>query len=467
MFALLTAGDVTHPDDWYKLQYKHIQSKGGEGVLARYGGSLSSALADLYPQYKIAPWRFSVSPRNYWKSPENVDSYIQSLTKNLGITKTQDWNDLTHRYLTSLKFGTLIKQNKGLANFLQSRFPNEIWQQPVKASPSKSQIFLAKMLQTIFPFEHIVLEYGHPDLVYTHTRRRMYLDVFIPNLSLAFEYHGIQHYNHHFKYGNPTEQQTRDKEKEQACKREGITLITIPFWWDNARASLVATILKFYPVAISDPGTATPIPDTYPKAPLLSHYSVHNTVPLLGQEFISWYGKNIVDWQFANLPKTYARVYWDGSNLYFMNSTKILVPPEFSSLFSGISMHGLLTLKETNELDYDLFSAVKLEKEKWKELLFIVLDVVDLNRPYMKLEERIALMNNVLGSNSHVVTLNFKMCSSQDQLQESLKKASGGLILRSLSSFFYQSQSFMKYQTTTEVGALVTQNTDGRITFKM
>jgi hypothetical protein len=75
----------------------------------------------------------------------------------------------------------------------------------------------------------------------------MTVDIYIPTLSLAFEYQGAQHYQRHFKYGTPLEQQRRDQEKKEAITTAGITLIEIPYWWDMKISSLVATIRKERP----------------------------------------------------------------------------------------------------------------------------------------------------------------------------------------------------------------------------
>ena len=92
----------------------------------------------------------------------------------------------------------------------------------------------------------------------------MILDVFVVEHSLAFEYHGEQHYTN-ISALTPLWQQTeRDKEKREVCKENSITMIEIPFWWDWKRESLVATILN-YKGDLSLTGGGIPIPNEPPK----------------------------------------------------------------------------------------------------------------------------------------------------------------------------------------------------------
>jgi len=69
------------------------------------------------------------------------------------------------------------------------------------------------------------------------------LDIFIPELSLAFEYNGEQHYKFVPIYNQELQKiQQRDQFKQMICKDNGITLITIPFWWDKTIESVASTI---------------------------------------------------------------------------------------------------------------------------------------------------------------------------------------------------------------------------------
>jgi hypothetical protein len=70
----------------------------------------------------------------------------------------------------------------------------------------------------------------------------MELDIFIPDLNLALEYQGEQHYQNIFRFSEQKIQMERDREKKQACKQSGITLIEVPYWWTQTKETLVTII---------------------------------------------------------------------------------------------------------------------------------------------------------------------------------------------------------------------------------
>jgi hypothetical protein len=71
--------------------------------------------------------------------------------------------------------------------------------------------------------------------------------IFIPNLSVAFEYQGETHYVSSHIFGRASERQKIDKVKKGIANELGITLITIPFWWGKSSMSLAATIRSYRP----------------------------------------------------------------------------------------------------------------------------------------------------------------------------------------------------------------------------
>jgi hypothetical protein len=117
----------------------------------------------------------------------------------------------------------------------------------------------------VFPNEQAIMEYKQADMVFFPSKFKMSFDAYLPNLKLAFEYQGEQHYGRHgIQRFNAKGLAIRDEQRRQACARNGITLIEIPYWWDQQLSSLVATIHKRRPDLIPNPGEGIAISERLP-----------------------------------------------------------------------------------------------------------------------------------------------------------------------------------------------------------
>ncbi len=78
--------------------------------------------------------------------------------------------------------------------------------------------------------------------------------IFLPSLSLAFEYNGEYHYKFIAMYLSmlpcvlmnrsyfSSKVKERDEKKKDWCQQAGITLINVPFWWDRKVETLITAI---------------------------------------------------------------------------------------------------------------------------------------------------------------------------------------------------------------------------------
>jgi hypothetical protein len=196
----------------------------------------------------------------------------------IDVQNPDDWYHVKVQDIMNRKGGGIIgKYYKGsLMKALTTLYPNVAWDvSKGKYNEGKSQTLLFKMVQDLFSGTEVLMNYRHPDLLFSHSGARMELDIlikiilvyltdiYIPTLSLAFEHQGIQHYHHHYNIGSSIISKKRDQEKQIACKKNNITLIEIPYWWDSKKETLIATIHKHRTDLFIDPGKGKPIEINY------------------------------------------------------------------------------------------------------------------------------------------------------------------------------------------------------------
>ena len=218
-------------ENWYSVKTKDILQLGGKGLLNRYDGSLIKALQHVYPEKEWHVWKFHQVPKNFWEVDTNVFGYLQWLSKSLGISHLDDWYSVSYEQIIELHGSSLFKTNKKqsdeaenmivtstLFGLLSKFYPYHPWDRKKFRIRSngrwgKTQQLLLSMLQrvlsnnkltTISELGEIKVNYKHPELMFTrksstslneddsqtNSPQRMELDIYIPSLTLAFEYQG-------------------------------------------------------------------------------------------------------------------------------------------------------------------------------------------------------------------------------------------------------------------------------------
>lgn len=253
-------------EDWYRVKSSEISKRGGESLLTRYGDSMIKLLQAVFPDHDWKIWKFDSVSKGFWKSDSNARDFLENFSKENDIQHLDDWHTVSWKNLQSQKGGRLLKSSGGLVSLLRKFYPEHSWDgDQRRTTPSKTQLLLFKYVKSLFPDTSVFLDFPHPEIRYEKSQRPMELDVFVPILSLAFEYHGPQHYFFHHYYGSSDDQMLRDVHKRLACEKAGITLIEIPFWWDQKISSLQATVHKFRPDLVQG-NSGIPIPIEMPKS---------------------------------------------------------------------------------------------------------------------------------------------------------------------------------------------------------
>jgi hypothetical protein len=173
--------------------------------------------------------------------------------------------------------------------------------------------------------------------------------IFLPELSLAFEYQGELHYNTTVIFGSAGRRHTTDELKKKLATDLGITLIQIPFWWDKSLPSILATLQHHRPDIQLDGSysgsrpISLEMPEKYQK-PFKYRPNASESLDVNPIDPKRWYYLLLLTLNIIRLMMEKfdgVRVYWDGSRLHALGlKTSIEVPK--SCLFPSTPFEGEL-----------------------------------------------------------------------------------------------------------------------------
>ncbi len=179
----------------------------------------------------------------------DIKRFLEDLHHELASTST--WHTVvTRRLISAYGGGHLLNKYHGCHHLLRhfvEEYHGSVLRRGSHQYKSETQVLL--MLVSSLPGVSILRHYLYRDCGKSHS---MEFDIFMPQVAVAVEYQGEQHYHPVPLLGNITAAQAiNDQNKRAACEEHGITLIEIPYWWDRRRESLLATVYQHRPDLIS------------------------------------------------------------------------------------------------------------------------------------------------------------------------------------------------------------------------
>jgi hypothetical protein len=122
--------NIINKEDWYNVKRRDLSKRSADALLNKYGGSLPTALSNLYEQYHWESWRFTRTPPGFWKNSENQRRYLEWLTESsqLNIKYPEQWYSISLNDILSNEGSTLMDIYKdSLANALRTLYPEYEW----------------------------------------------------------------------------------------------------------------------------------------------------------------------------------------------------------------------------------------------------------------------------------------------------------------------------------------------------
>ena len=230
--------NLNSANDWNSITYKQIESFGGGSLLQKYSLYELKCLGFPDGKHIFDP---TPKPSGYWDDENNILNFIKDLKENYNLQTIEDWNRLSKKQIQFLGGDGLVSK-LSINKIIKLQNPNVNIKFLKNSSKRSSQRWLFLQVKKLFPDDEVVEDYFHSEIS-RETGFSVQFDVFLINKNIAIEYHGQQHYEDLPFAFSPVEMyKTRDEEKIKLCSKYGISLVVIPYWWDNQLDSLKTTL---------------------------------------------------------------------------------------------------------------------------------------------------------------------------------------------------------------------------------
>jgi DNA ligase-1 len=365
-----------------------------------------------------------------WKDEGSLKNFLDEAGESLGITDLSSWYRVSNDQITKLGGRSLFSNYPSLGFALKTAYPDYPWDMKnfYHRFKKADQRWLATLMGQILPDVTIIEDYrGHQGLKREETNRNCELDIWIEEYNLALEFQGKQHYeelNPGSLFRNLEDQQRRDIEKIEMCKKNGITLIPIPYWWDGTIESLLSTLHQYLPHLFNktdSPPIPIQLPPDFKKSKRLSVKHLKEIMQGCDHE-----DENPTGYLMSEKLDG-IRVYWDGKQFWSKNGSLINVPESFKAGLPAYALDGeFWSGYGKDDLNVNYLKQLCRKKSivhpsEYGKIKFYVFDTPHVVAPYEK--RHLFLQNNIPQyGNPNISLIPIQKCRGKKHLQNYLEE---------------------------------------------
>jgi len=172
---------------------------------------------------------------------------VNEMGRRIGFSKPEDWYLCRYEDFDIHRIGSIRRFfGDSISNTIIELFPEFDLKKEKFFAVSKTQDRIYGIIKCLFPKNRVIYNYKHNELRFKGSRRKMEIDIFLPELNLGFEIQGKQHRENIEAWGNSLKSiKERDKEKAKAAKDNGINLIEIQDnEWDGQLTSFLEILQR-------------------------------------------------------------------------------------------------------------------------------------------------------------------------------------------------------------------------------
>lgn len=217
--------------------------KNASGMLAHYP-TFYDCLKENYPEEDWSNFISKKYSKDYWSDSNNIIQFRDRLCKHFAINDVNDWYRLSQEQIVS-QGGRHLLTKYGFIGMLKTFYPGFDWDIKLlkNAKKKSTQRLLFTQVKKLFANYEIIEEFKH-DLLTRVSGFTIEFDIYLPDIPIAFEYHGEHHYFDVAQFGPIEMYQTRDREKKKLSTEFNIPLIIVPYWWDGSIELLRKEIIE-------------------------------------------------------------------------------------------------------------------------------------------------------------------------------------------------------------------------------